>query len=701
MPTQSEQKRLIGRFSNLPSPPAILIELIDSCNNSDVSFKHLAETIEKDAGVSSKVITAANSPFYRQWQEISDIQRLLVVLGIRSVRTIAINSAVQQFFNQLSKQAGQALDEIWFQSLICAQTTKALADLTTYRSPDEAYLAGLLHRLGQLALLQASPDEYGAILEQGLTGESLVKAEIEKFDFSSPQIGSHMIESWDLQSFLADAVLYQHEPADNILDCSHLVKLVNLASHLSDSSDKLENEVLARADTLFGLNQTIVEELIQDARDKAANAARSLGITLPRQKTEKQAQDHRQALAERIKQAALFGGGLEAIPETPDVIATMQQIQRDLDLLFGIQQVCYLILNQDGKTLSPISPTAHNNALLEEITISVESDRSLAATAFNQKSSRYSQGDENLALVSVVDRQLARFLNKEALLYLPLSTHHSRIGLIAIGINQDQWEELDGQQQLLTLFAGEAAEMLQRQQNMLSHQQQMIEDERATFHLEARKVVHEANNPLGIINNYLHILGMKLGEDHEATEELNIIKEEIARVGKIILRIRDIPDELEQQTKSVDINQLIQDLYKLFQSSLFPMHNISTELDLDSNLPHLDTQRGHIKQILTNLIKNAVEAMPEGGKLGIETRANAYINGKEHIEIQITDDGPGIDKEIMDQLFTPVTTTKDNSHSGLGLTIVKNLIDELSGSINCTSNSGAGTRFQIYLPRTG
>ncbi|MES9977108.1 MAG: HDOD domain-containing protein, partial [Candidatus Thiodiazotropha sp.] len=103
MPTQSEHKRLIGRFSNLPSPPAILIELIDSCNNSDVSFKHLAETIEKDAGVSSKVITAANSPFYRQWQEISDIQRLLVVLGIRSVRTIAINSAVQQFFNQLSK----------------------------------------------------------------------------------------------------------------------------------------------------------------------------------------------------------------------------------------------------------------------------------------------------------------------------------------------------------------------------------------------------------------------------------------------------------------------------------------------------------------------------------------------------------------------------------------------------------------------
>jgi HD-like signal output (HDOD) protein len=101
----------------------------------------LAETIEKDPAVSCKVITAANSPFYRQWKEISDIQRLLVVLGIRSVRTIAINSAVQQFFNQLSTQAGRALDEIWYQSLICAHIAKALAELTTFRSPDEAYLA--------------------------------------------------------------------------------------------------------------------------------------------------------------------------------------------------------------------------------------------------------------------------------------------------------------------------------------------------------------------------------------------------------------------------------------------------------------------------------------------------------------------------------------------------------------------------------
>jgi len=172
-------------------------------------------------------------------------------------------------------------------------------------------------------------------------------------------------------------------------------------------------------------------------------------------------------------------------------------------------------------------------------------------------------------------------------------------------------------------------------------------------------------------------------------------------VGKIILRIRDIPEGLEHKERKVDINQLITDLDKLFQSSLFPSHNISSTLDLDRSIPAIRTQRSHMKQILTNLVKNAVEAMDQGGNLAITTRNNAFINGKAHIEIQIVDDGPGIAPEIMQQIFTPVTTTKDSSHSGLGLAIVKNLMDELSGHISCASGAGQGTRFQLYLPRTG
>jgi signal transduction histidine kinase len=99
-------------------------------------------------------------------------------------------------------------------------------------------------------------------------------------------------------------------------------------------------------------------------------------------------------------------------------------------------------------------------------------------------------------------------------------------------------------------------------------------------------------------------------------------------------------------------------------------------------------------------MKNAVEAMEQGGTITITTHDNVILDGKAYIEIQVIDDGPGIPTEIMHQLFTPVASTKGGAHSGLGLAIVKNLMDELSGHISCASDAGQGTRFQLYLPRT-
>jgi signal transduction histidine kinase len=568
-------------------------------------------------------------------------------------------------------------------------------------APEEAYLAGLLHRLGQLALLQAFPDQYAKLLEQQLDDEALSKAERELTGYTSAQIAAELIDSWDLRTFLSDSVLYQNESAEQLMDSSHLVKLINLASHLARFDKTPDNQTIERADLLFGLNQSLLEEKLHASQETAKSAASSLGIALPSEKGDSQAESHYQALGERIKQAALFGKGSDSSAEKNDMPMTLQQIQSDLDLLFDIKQTCFLLFDHEHKTLQPIDPGMREQDILNEISFSTDSERTLAANAYlNQEvvNTFDISPDEPLP---VGDRQLSRYLDADDLLYLPLTAQQEKFGLIAIGLDQSLWHSLEGQESLLQLFAKEAADSLIRQREAAQAQEQLIEEERSAFHLEARKVVHEANNPLGIINNYLHILGMKLGEGHEAQEEIDIIKEEIERVGKIILRMRDIPEGLEQQKRTVDINQLISDLDKLFQASLFPSNNISSTLDLDRNIPAIRTQRSHMKQILTNLIKNAAEALQEGGNIAITTRDNAYLNGKAFVEIQIVDDGPGIPAEIMQQLFTPVTSTKDSSHSGLGLAIVKNLIDELSGHISCTSNPGQGTRFQLYLPRTG
>lgn len=701
MPISPETRPYRGQFATLPSPPAVLIQLIDSCNDPLINFERLAEIIRQDTAVTAKVISAANSPYYRQWQETHELQRLLVVLGSKSVRTIAINSAVQHYFSQLSPGAGRAVDRIWYYSLICAHCAKSLAEMTSYPTPDEAYLAGLLHRLGQLALLQTHPEEYQTLLDEALSGETLAQAEMARVGFTSATVAAELIEGWHLHSFIADAVRYQHAPVDSILESAQLVKLINLASDLARREQVTESDLLARSDLLFGLNQSILEQLLDENRQKAVDAARSLNIALPQEPTDQAGAALHAALGERIKQAALFGGAIDSTPEKSDLPVTLQQIQRDLDLLFAIKRCCFLLPDGEHRRLRPIDPLRPDDPLLSDLSFSIEEPRSQAAQAFLSQPFQGRDDTERAPELTVAEQQLVHYLECDDLLYLPLAHQQQRLGLLAIGIQPQARSLPHAQRELLMLFAKEAARTLLHRHETEQQRTSALEDERAAFQLEARKVVHEANNPLGIINNYLHILGMKLGEDHPVHEELRIVREEIARVGKIILRIRDIPAEVEQQQRTLDINQLIEDLDKLFQSSIFPSRNISSTLDLDRSMQGIRTQRGHLKQILTNLVKNAVEAMPQGGHVTVTTRDNAFLNGMAHIEIQVIDDGPGISPEIMQRLFTPVTSTKDSSHSGLGLTIVKNLVDEVSGHISCTSKAGQGTRFQLYLPRSG
>jgi signal transduction histidine kinase len=90
--------------------------------------------------------------------------------------------------------------------------------------------------------------------------------------------------------------------------------------------------------------------------------------------------------------------------------------------------------------------------------------------------------------------------------------------------------------------------------------------------------------------------------------------------------------------------------------------------------------------------------MTNGGRITVGTKGQVNVDGRPFVELTIRDSGPGIPSSIMPNLFSPVASTKGKGHSGLGLTIVKNLVTELSGTISCSSNGEQGTEFRILLP---
>jgi signal transduction histidine kinase len=114
------------------------------------------------------------------------------------------------------------------------------------------------------------------------------------------------------------------------------------------------------------------------------------------------------------------------------------------------------------------------------------------------------------------------------------------------------------------------------------------------------------------------------------------------------------------------------------------------------------SERDSLKQILINLMKNASEAMTKGGNLYLKTRHRGTpqeeIESRGFVEVTVGDDGPGIPDKMKKRIFEPFVSSKGGGHSGLGLSIVLNLIKGLNGSIVCQSEEGKGTRFKIELP---
>jgi signal transduction histidine kinase len=238
---------------------------------------------------------------------------------------------------------------------------------------------------------------------------------------------------------------------------------------------------------------------------------------------------------------------------------------------------------------------------------------------------------------------------------------------------------------------------------MKEQKQADLESERtAAVSMTARKVAHEINNPLGIISNYIASMKLRLSDDEQINSELTIIDEEIHRISSMIGQLDMFSQERAYSFELTDINAIIADIIHLIKSAHFTRSGIFVSFVPDSIIPHIITSKDAIKQVLINLLKNAAEAMNNGGTVTVTTRqAIKEISGnRDGIEIVVADTGPGLPDSIKASLYTPFVTTKQNGHSGLGLSIVHKTVKDLGGRLSCSSSPRDGTSFSIFLPNS-
>jgi PAS domain S-box-containing protein len=234
-----------------------------------------------------------------------------------------------------------------------------------------------------------------------------------------------------------------------------------------------------------------------------------------------------------------------------------------------------------------------------------------------------------------------------------------------------------------------------RRVEQLRVERRMLEIEKfaATGRLAAT-LAHEVNNPMEAIKNAIYLLSGSLPEN--AQPVYNILKSETERVARIVRQMLGLYRNTEQ-VKPVNVNTLVEDTLLLLTRQL-QRANVEVITDLRP-LPDAIIAADQIRQVLSNIIINARDAMPNGGRLRIRTR---HLPGKNDlhafVRIVIADSGTGIPPEMLRTIFEPFVTTKGEKGTGLGLWIVKGIIQNHAGKLVVRSRVGRGTVFKIDVP---
>ena len=236
--------------------------------------------------------------------------------------------------------------------------------------------------------------------------------------------------------------------------------------------------------------------------------------------------------------------------------------------------------------------------------------------------------------------------------------------------------------------------MAQRAAERLRLEEQLNEAQRlASLGKMVAAVSHEIKNPLGIVRSTAEIIGTRIGKVAPGNERLaNIIVEETSRLDGIVREFLDFARPRDVEKKAGSLNSVVERLMR-FMEPEFQTKAVQVELDLDVDLPEIFFDDEHIYQVLFNIAFNAIQAMPDGGALMVETgRAE-----RGQVFVSLTDSGMGMSTEKMEQIFTPFYTDKHRG-TGLGLAIAKSIVEKHEGRIEVHSQLGEGSTFRLVLP---
>lgn len=585
----------------------------------------------------------------------------------------------------------EALQALHHTALITAECAMHLAIETRYPRPEEAFLAGLWSSLGQMSLHVSAPD-YAQLCAQCTTPETLRDRERQRFDTNHVSLGAALARHCQLPRPAVDALALGGALEEQLHGAHPLAAIVRAAQCLSAEPPQLE-----AAQRLSGLSREALLSLQTDVDYLSSQGLQSLGIgqaigshaVVPAGNTPdypRLPSHWRQVTLDGLIQAAFAATSADTV---------LRQLQDAFRLLFGKSPP--LLLRAEDDALRALAP-AHDTELstaLAELDLRLSDDTSVIALAMRTQTSTSHFPGRDSPGRSTRDWHVARWLDGAGILCLPWHAGGEHgVGVLAIDESLDI--SPDEQGLMLSLVTQAAASLVRHHQHQ-TREAQLVATTQAEHLAKARRVTHEVNNPLTVIKSYLGIISQRDGADKALVGELSQVGKEIDRIGALLRQMTD-PEPAEDTRATAELGEVVRQLQQIYGDTLFTRRGRELDVRIPRGLPAVAMPAGALKQVLLNLMRNAAEALPEGGRLSISSPGVLIADGVPSLELRLVDNGPGLPEARLNRLFSAQPSEKGDNHQGVGLSIVNDILRQSGAYTLCRSQRDAGTSFQIFVP---
>ncbi len=275
----------LKRSQRLPSPPGTALRVLDLCRRANVDVREIAEAVQADPTLSGRLLRYANSAMLGGEREVTSVRDAVLSLGVRAVKITALGFSLATHMD--IRCPGFSLSRFWTESLLTAILARqAAAKCRAER--EEAFTAGLLARIGQLAMAYGIPEQYVRVLEQAAsTGQALHDVERERLGTDHAEFGAELLVRWSIPDKLVQAIKNHLQPVEAHGRARELAHAVHVATRLAPmfvpgvgEHESVRCDARAAAEDLLGLNAEAWDQFAQSTLDEYKQAAETFEIEL-------------------------------------------------------------------------------------------------------------------------------------------------------------------------------------------------------------------------------------------------------------------------------------------------------------------------------------------------------------------------------------------------------------------------------------